>query len=402
MRNLWLIAKSEYKLRVGQRSFLLATLSIPMLLAMVTAVGVLAATGSRDARPLGYVDRSGLIPAQVASAAGAGSQVAVIPFADEDAARAAVEAGQIQAYYLLPADYAIRREVTVTYGKEPPGEGTRAAFDAFLRRALVAGQPGAVAQRLLAGSELTLSTVDGRRQLSPSGFVDALLPFVAGLLFVMATLSSSSYLMQALTAEKENRTVEVIMTTVRPLDLVAGKASGLMAVLLSQLTIWVAVAVAAVLVARRWVPELVELRVSPQLLLLILTYFLPSYALIAGMMTAIGAIMPDLQQGQQLAGTLNLLFMLPYLLVALLFANPNGPLAVALTLFPTTAFTTITVRWGLTAVPLWQIATGWVLLALAALAMLWVASRVFRIGMLAYGQRLSLAGIRTALRGNAG
>lgn len=399
MRSLWLIAKAEYRLRVGQRSFLLATLSIPLLLAVVTAVGVLAATGSWDARPLGYVDRSGLIPAQVAPAVGAGSQVAVIPFADENAARAAVEAGQIRAYYLLPADYAIRREVTVYYGEEPPGERTRAAFDAFLRRALVAGQPEAVAQRLLAGSELTLSTLDGRRQLSPSGFADALLPFVAGLLFVMATLSSSSYLMQALTAEKENRTVEVIMTTVRPLDLVAGKASGLMAVSLTQLTIWVAVAVAAVLVARRWVPELAELRVSPQLLVLILAYFLPSYALIASMMTAIGAIMPDLQQGQQLAGTLNLLFMMPYLLAALLFANPNSPVAVALTLFPTTAFTTLTVRWGLTAVPLWQIATGWALLVLSALAMLWVAGRIFRIGMLAYGQRLSLAGIRAALRG---
>lgn len=399
MRNLWLIAKSEYKLRVGQRSFLLATLSIPLLLAVVTAVGVLAATDSRDARPLGYVDRSGLIPAQAAPAAGSGNQVAVIEFADEAAARAAVEAGQIQAYYLLPADYAVRREVTIYYGKEPPGDGARRAFNAFLRRALVAGQPAAVQARLLAGSDLTLSTVDGRRQLSASGFADALLPFVAGLLFVMATMSSSGYLMQALSAEKENRTVEVMMTTVRPLDLVAGKASGLMAVSLTQLAIWVAVAVAAVLVARRWVPELATLRVSPQLLVLILAYFLPSYALIAGMMTAVGAIMPDLQQGQQIAGTLNLLFVLPYLLAALLFANPNSPVAVALTLFPTTALTTLTMRWGLTAVPMWQIVTGWALLVLAALAMLWVAARIFRIGMLAYGQRLSLTGIRAALRG---
>lgn len=398
MRNLWLIARQEYAQRVGQRSFLLATLSIPLLLAVVTAVGVLTATGSRDTRPLGYVDRSGLISAQAAPAADAGDGVAVLPFADEAAARAAVEAGQIQAYYLLPEDYAFRREVIVYYGKEPPGQRARSAFDAFLRRTLVAGRPEAVAQRLLAGSELTLSTLDGRRQLSESGFMDALLPFVAGLLFVIATLSSSGYLMQALTAEKENRTVEVMMTAVRPLDLVAGKAAGLMAVSLTQLAIWLAVAVAAVLVARPSVPELAELRVSPQLVLLILVYFLPSYALIAGMMTTIGAIMPDLQQGQQLAGTLNLLFMMPYLLAALLFANPNSPVAVALTLFPTTAFTTLIVRWGLTAVPLWQIATGWALLVLSALAMLWVASRVFRIGMLAYGQRLSLAGIRAALR----
>ncbi len=396
MRNLWLIARQEYGTRVGQRSFLLATLSIPLLLALVTAVGVIAAIGRRDSRPLGYVDRAGVIADLATASAG---EIAVLPYADEAAARAAVEAGEIQACYVLPADYLRRPEVMVYYGEEQPGEGARRAFNAFLRRNLVASQPEAVQERLLAGSTLTLSTLDGRRQLSESRIADVLLPFVAGLLFVMATMSSSGYLMQALSAEKENRTVEVMMTTVRPLDLVAGKAGGLMAVSLTQLGIWVAVAVIAVLVARRSVPELQDLRVSPQLILLILAYFLPSYALIAGMMTAIGAIMPDQQQGQQLAGTLNLLFLLPYLLAALFFANPNSPVAVALTLFPTTAFTSVTVRWGLTAVPVWQIATGWLLLVLSALAMMWIASRIFRIGMLQYGQRLSLSSIRAALRG---
>lgn len=398
MRNLWLIARQEYLQRVAQRSFLLITLSIPFLIAAVSAIAVLSVLGSRDDRPLGYVDHAGVVAAQVAAAPVEDDSVAVRTFADEAAARAAVEAGEIQAFYVLPQDYLARREVTLYYGDEPPGQATRRVFDAFLRRALAASLPAANQQRLLEGSVLTLSTLDGRREITAAGVPDAVLPFVAGLLFIMATMSSSGYLMQALTSDKENRTVEVMMTSVRPLDLVGGKASGLMAVSLTQLGIWVAVAVAAVLVARTSVPELRDLRVSPELVALIVAYFLPSYVLIAGMMTAIGAIMPDLQQAQQLSGTLNLLFMLPYLLAVLLFSDPNSPLAVALTLFPTTAFTTITVRWGLTVVPLWQLIVGWVLLAAAALAMIWVAARIFRIGMLRYGQRLDLGSIRMALR----
>ncbi len=400
MRKLWLIAKQEYLVRVAQRSFLLATLSIPLLLVVVTAVAILSSIGSRDDRPLGYVDHAGLITEQVAATPAEEDQIVVRGFVDEAAARAAVEAGEIQTYYVLPNDYLVRREVTAYYGKEAPGMEAHSAFDAFLRRALIAAQPAASQQRLLEGSELTLSTLDGRRRISASGIADALLPFVAGLLFVMATMSSSGYLMQALSAEKENRTVEVMMTTVRPLDLVGGKASGLMAVSLTQLAIWMLVTIVAVLVAQRSVPELRGLRVSPELVLLIVAYFLPSYVLIAGMMTAIGAIMPDLQQGQQLAGILNLLFMLPYMLSVLLFTDPNGPLAVALTLFPTTALTTVTVRWGITAIPIWQLLTGWVLLVASALAMMWAAARVFRIGMLQYGQRLDLRSMKAALRGS--
>ena len=234
---------------------------------------------------------------------------------------------------------------------------------------LAASAPAGVQQRLIEGSQVTLRSLDGRRQIDPSSIVDALLPFLAGFLFIMATVSSSGYLLQALTAEKENRTAEVMITSLTPLQLVGGKSVGLMAVSLSQLAIWLGVAIAAIAVAGRYVPELRGLHVSPDLIVIILLYFLPAYALIAGLMTAIGAIMPDQQQGQQIAGLLNMMFFVPYFLAAILFANPNGPLAVALTLFPTTAFTAISVRWGMTTIPTWQLAASWVILVVSAVVL---------------------------------
>jgi ABC-2 type transport system permease protein len=394
MGKLWLVAKQEYVARVRQRSFLVGTLSILAIIAVIMGITGFMVMRGRDERPLGYVDHAGVFAAPPVLAA-EGPEIRAFP--DEAAARAALAAGGIQAYYLLPEDYLSRHEVALVYDKEQPDERVRDAFDDALRTALAAGAPAGVRQRLIEGSQVTLRSLDGRRQIDPSSIIDALLPFLAGFLFILATVSSSGYLLQALTAEKENRTAEVMITSLKPLQLVGGKSVGLMAVSLSQLAIWLGVAIAAIAVAGRYVPELRGLHVSPDLILIILLYFLPAYALIAGMMTAIGAIMPDQQQGQQIAGLLNMMFFVPYFLAAILFTNPNGPLAVALTLFPTTAFPAITVRWGMTTIPTWQLAASWIILVVTAILCVVFAAHIFRVGMLTYGQRLDARSIRAAL-----
>ena len=401
MGKLWLVAKQEYLGRVRQRSFLVGTLSILAIIAVIMGITAFIVMGGRDDRPLGYVDHAGVFAAPLVPAAG-GPEIRAFP--DEAAARGALGAGVIQAFYVLPEDYLSRRAVTLLYGKDKPGERVHGAFDDALRaalaaRALAGRAPAEVRQRLIEGSQVTLRSLDGRRQIDPSSIIDALLPFLAGFLFILATVSSSGYLLQALTAEKENRTAEVMITSLTPLQLVGGKSVGLMAVSLSQLAIWLGVAIVAIAVAGRYVPELRGLHVSPDLVVIILLYFLPAYVLIAGLMTAIGAIMPDQQQGQQIAGLLNMMFFIPYFLAAILFTNPNGPLAVALTLFPTTAFTAITVRWGMTTIPTWQLAASWVILVVSAIFCVVFASQIFRVGMLTYGQRLDMRGIRAALGG---
>jgi len=401
MGKLWLVARQEYWGRVRQRSFLVGTLSILAIIAVIMGITAIIVIGGRDDRPLGYVDRAGLFAAQPGPAAD-GPELRA--FADEAVAREALAAGVIQAFYVLPEDYLSRREVALFYGKDKPGEGVRGAFDDALRgslaqRTLAASALAGVQQRLIEGTQVTLRSLDGRRQIDPSSIVDALLPFLAGFLFIMATISSSGYLLQALTAEKENRTAEVMITTLTPLQLVGGKSLGLMAVSLTQLAIWVAVALAAIAVGGRYFPELSGLHVSPGLIGVILLFFLPAYALIAGLMTAIGAIMPDQQQSQQIAGLLNMMFFVPYFLAAVLFANPNGPLAVALTLFPTTAFTAISVRWGMTTIPTWQLAASWIILVVSAAFSVVFAAQIFRMGMLTYGQRLDARSIRAALGG---
>jgi ABC-2 type transport system permease protein len=397
MRKAWLVARHEYLTMVRKRSFVLATLAFPVLISAFLALTIWLAQGRSDDRPLGAVDLAGVL---IDGAWQAGdSDVAFLPFASEAAALAALQAGRIQAYYLLPAGYRESGEVQLTAQSEAPPGATQRAFDAMLRSSLLVDQPAAVQQRLTEGVSLTVRSADGRREFSQSNFINLLLPFVAGFFFIYAVLSSAGYLLQAVTTEKENRTVEIMATTLSPDHLIAGKALGLLAVALTQLAVWVAAIVLGLAVGVAVEPLLRSVQMPWSMLAVVLLYFLPSFALIGGMMIAIGSVFSDIQQGQQVAGILNLLFMAPFFVLIVLFANPDGPLAVGMTLFPTTSFLTVLIRWGLTTIPPWQLALSWLLLATSAAVSVWAAARVYRAGMLHSGQRLSGTAICAALRG---
>jgi ABC-2 type transport system permease protein len=156
--------------------------------------------------------------------------------------------------------------------------------------------------------------------------------------------------------------------------------------------------VVALLVAAPRVPFLANVQVPWELLAVFGAFFLPSFALISGMMIAIGGVVPDHRQGQQIAGVLNIFFVLPMLLSAIIFINPDNPVLIILTFFPTTAMVTILLRWGMTIIPFWQFAGSWLLLMATAGLSVWGAARIFRLGMLRYGQALNLREVLTGLR----
>lgn len=391
MRNALLVARHEYRNIVHKRSFVLATLGLPLLLAAIMAFSILLTRSGDDRRPVGYVDLAGVTAA-------AAPRSPLTPFADQETAAAALRRGDIQAYYVLSADYPATGHVLLFIDREPPGSAAAGAFQELLRDSLLAGQPEAVRQRISQGIEVTVRSADSRHEFRSMDPLSFLLPFAAGLFFVFVVMGAAGYLLQAVTAEKENRTVEIMATSMSSLQLVGGKAAGLLAVSLTQLAVWGAVVVLGLIAGAQWAPELRQLSVPWSLLALITLFFLPSYVLIAGMMITVGCAVTEARQGQQIAGILNLLFIVPFFLLVLVFTNPNAPVLVAMTLFPTTAFITLTMRWSVTTIPAWQVMLSWVLLVLSAGVSVWVAARVFRMGMLSYGQPLTPRSIVAIVR----
>lgn len=403
MHKLWLVAKHEYLRMVRRRSFLVGTLAVPALIAIVLGISIASSVGTRDDRPLGYVDLAGVVDAGAKPiAAGRGVQVEMRSFAGEAAARAALEEGAIQGFYVLPADYLSSGAVALFYWDDPPSDAVQGQFDDLLRGSLVAGLPEPEARLAARGLSLTVRASDGSREFSSRNWIAFVLPFVAGVFFMIAVMSSAGYLLQAVTTEKENRTMELMITSMTPGQLVTGKAIGLMAVSLTQLAIWALAVVICLVVGARFVESLRAARVPWAMLGIAVAYFIPAYTLVAGVMIAIGSTVSETRQGQQIASIVNLSFTLPFFFVALMVANPNSPLLVALTLFPTTAFLTVTMRWSLTAVPAWQMVLSWLLLVTTAGLSVWAAARVLRVGMLRYGQRLDLRAVLRALNSRTG
>jgi ABC-2 type transport system permease protein len=399
MRNFWLVASHEYRRTVMKRAFLIITFAIPIGLAAVIALSILVFASGDDKSPVGYVDNSGTLdislpPAQAETNGG----VEIRAYPDEDAALAALEQREIQAFFVLPAEYPQSLHTDLVYLEEPPSNDAWGDFDDFVRSNLLASLPEDVRQRVSEGPAVTVVDVASNREFSEAAIINIILPFVATFFFFVATMMASGYMLQVVAEEKENKTMEVMLTSVTPGQLIGGKAVGLMAASLTQLAIYVVAAIVGLVIAAQYIPELQHAVVPWEYLGLMAMFFFPSYVLIAAVMIAIGSSVTELQQGQQIAGMLNFLFIAPIFLIAVILENPSNPIITFFTFFPTTSFLTISLRWGLGTVPMWQVAVSWVILVATAALMMWAASRVFRAGMLRYGQPLTFKSALAAVR----
>lgn len=400
MRNLWLVAKHEYRRMVIRRSFLLLTLAIPVGMAALIGLAFLVETSGQDRSPLGYVDKAGVLDqALLSTMPRPEKRVEIRAYPDEESGLAALERREIQALFVLPPEYPASLRTDLYYREEAPSNDVWVDFDDFVRVNLLRTYPEEVQDRLIEGPSITVRDIASNREFSKSAMINVIMPFVATFFFFIATMSASGYMLNVVAEEKENRTIEVMVTSLTPEQLIGGKAFGLLAAALTQLGIYVAAAVVALIIAVPRIPALQEAVVPWTYLGLMALFFFPAYTLLSAIMIAIGSSVTELQQGQQVAGLLNLLFMLPIFLLILIFENPAHPVVVFFTLFPTTSFLTISLRWGLGTVPWWQIGISWALLVATAILMLWAAARIFRVGMLRYGQPLNLKAALAAVRG---
>ena len=215
-------------------------------------------------------------------------------------------------------------------------------------------------------------------------------PFIAGIMFVIVVMTSGGYLLQAVVQEKENRTMEIVITSVSPNQLMTGKIIGNIAVGLTQLIVWLLFGWIALEVGGLIWPALQDFSLPADYIFVLLLILLPAFVMVAAVMASIGASMTEAREAQQVSGMFSLPIMIPYYLSSVITMNPNGTLAVVLSYFPLTAPITILMRMAFTVVPTWQIVINIIILVIFAALAIWVAGRTFRMGMLRYGKKISL------------
>jgi ABC-2 type transport system permease protein len=325
------------------------------------------------------------------------TRVETINYATPDDARQALDSGTIQGYYVIPANYPRSRNIEVIFNEEPDGRITN-HIRGRLRRVLLADLPPQVSERVLEGPQLEMIATAEDRQVRNNDWFKIVAPIVAGIFLVISVFTSSGYLMQAVVEEKENRTMEILATSVSPGQIMSGKIIALIAVGLTQVFVWALFPLIALLAARAYLPFLQDVQINWGTIGMIVLLALPTFVLISALMATVGAAVTEAREGQQVSGLIAMPVWIPFMLMGVLINNPGSPIAIFFSFFPLTAALTVLIRYAFSSVPSWQIAVSAGILIVTAVGSLWLAGRVFRLGMLRYGQRMNWKEIFRATR----
>jgi ABC-2 type transport system permease protein len=399
MSILWRVAAHEYRRIVFCRGFLLALLSVPLMITVCISVGLFMESLKNNDAPVGYVDHAGVLVHPVPPPVdGPTARIELIAFPSEDEAKAALSAGHIQAYYVITEQYSETRDVKLYFSKSP-GQNASRQFRDFMQTNLLKDQPPEIAHRAALGDKVTVRSLDGRRELPGHGpTFGIIMPLLISLALLMLIVFSSSYLMAVFADEKENRTMEVLLTSVSPTRLIGGKVLGIAAITFTQSAIWFAVAAGGIALARQtgfgWFQDL---SMDWRIVGAAVAVAIPTYILAAALMAAVGATVTTTQEGQSLGAVVFMLhFLPPWLTAYAVIAAPHSLLPTVLSLTPFTALMTIALRNIFMAVPLWQIAASVAVQSICAIGAVLLAGKALRIGMLRYGQRVKLGQLLTS------
>ncbi len=398
MRQILRMARREYTRHVLRRRFVIALLMPLFMIVFVSAILTVIITlmEQSDRGVIAYVDPGNALARASMPVDSVNTFVRVDSV---DAARGMLRDGSAIAAYALAPDFGATRSAELIFWERRPSRDVERAFERFAATALLADRPLEIQQRIVQAPAYTFESSDGSRITDEIGLIAGfVIPIVLGILFIVALFSGAQYLMQAVIEEKENRTMEVIVTSISPLQLMSGKVLGLAGVGLTQVVTWTSALLLALSLASQRLPVLKAVRVEPGFIALALLMFVLEYLLFSALMGAIGSLVTSAKDGQNLSSPVVLLAMTPEFFIPVFFIAPNGPIAVALSLFPLSAPLALLLRYAAAPVPFWQVVLAMALLAASVVGALWLASRVFRIGMLEYGRRVSLKTVWEGLR----
>lgn len=392
MNKIWLVFKYEYAHHVMKKRFLIALLSMPLFIGVMIAASLASAMASTNRSPIGYVNDSQILkdfqPAKPEKGF-MSTEVEYLPFNTAVEADTALQNGEIQAYYILDESYSKDGSARLVYLKMP-AQTIQNKFENQIHQTLIKTQPAAIVNRLTEGYHLTLISVDGTRKMGENDWINIVVINIAGFFFIMVLITSSGYLMSALVEEKENRTMEILVTSISPDQLMMGKVLGNLSVGLTQLAVWMLALFLGYLLGRDQFVWLQSLNISIGTILTIAAVVVPGFVLVAALMAMLGSTVTESREAQQLTGLITIPVVCPYWITTPIIMNPNGGLAVGMSFFPLTAPLTMIFRVSISYVPAWQVILSSGILTICALGAIWLAARAFRLGMVRYGKKVSL------------
>lgn len=393
-----IVARYEFLKTIKRKEFLFMTFAFPLILAGIAFIPpLLAGTTPAEDQSIGYIDMTDSFDFpefstsegfSVGPLGAKASTIEFVKYEESSEARKALQSGQISSYLIVAEDFVdtgvielyTSEKGTPVPGAELSAELSNIAVDSLLKD--LVDEP--VLQRVKNPVNLKLYNVGDNGESSEQGIAEILtnfgLPFLMAFLLFFSIFSASGYLLRGVAEEKENRIMEVLLSSVTPSELLTGKVLGLGAIGLLQIVVWLSVVVFGGGYA-------LPVKIEPMLLFIALIYFLLGFLFFASMMAGIGAVTGSLQESQQVAGIFTFAAAFPLVFMQFILTKPDSSLAVFLSLFPFTSPVAMLSRIGASEVPLYQIAASLFILFVSIHAVIVLSSRLFRVYLLMYGKR---------------
>jgi ABC-2 type transport system permease protein len=395
MHNVWLIAKREYTERIKTKGFLIATILIPLLMGGgLFGVATLAAKSKTTAHIAVVGSQSELaedLKTELENGKDSKMTVDVLPASashavlDEEMANKRLDGYLV----IVPASAAGLRPTFDFTPRSTADIATSSAIEDGLHHVLTReylaakGLSEGETAALMAPVTLNVLGKNGVHGDSKSSFLVA---YVLFFLMYMVVLLYGMNVARSIIEEKTSRVFEVLLATIKPDELLAGKILGVGAVGLTQVAIWMAAA--GLIAARLGATSGVQISM-PQVVFFIV-YFVLGYALYSAVAAALGAMTNSEQELQQL----NMFLMMPLffsmLMLVPIVTNPNSLMSRIVSEIPFCAPLLMELRISISMPQPWEIALSIGLILITIYAVLWVSSRIYRVGILMYGKKPNL------------
>ena len=236
-------------------------------------------------------------------------------------------------------------------------------------------------------------------QRDPTHQLTFFLPYIVTLLFYIIILSSASLMLSSVTKEKENRVIEILLTSITPFQMLSGKIIALGMTGLLQTIVWSGSGLLILRMSGRTFSLPPEFQLPLSILIWGIIFFLCGYALFASIMAGIGALVSNIREASQATTIVIIPLIIPLMLLSPIISNPNGTLAIVFSLIPFTSSVTMMTRLSAGTVPIWQILLAILLLLLTTYWVINSVSKFFQAQYLLSGKELKIKHFFKAMMG---
>ena len=419
MRNLRLIINREYLARVRNKTFIIMTFLSPLIfVGMIMLIAYLSMLNSTEQKIIGIHDESGMFAAEFKD----GEQVQYLNFSDKDLVTARQEVLENEYFGLIhisEINSQFGKPEVEFFGKDTPGFGTienieKTISDKLTREQLIAkGIDVSEIDKARADVSVAIQNFAGEQSSKMSNYIKMFFGGAAGYLLMMFIIIYGNMVMRSVIEEKTNRIIEIIVSSVKPFQLLLGKVLGTSLAGITQFTVWVILGTVLLIGVSSFLgidptnvetpasaaingaaqPEINQLVIDilklpyGSLIGFFLIYFIGGYFLYSAIYAAIGAAVDSETDTQQ--------FMFPIILPLILgiyvgffsvVENPHGTVSTIFSIIPLTSPIVMLMRIPF-GVPWWEIAISISVLIATNFGVLWLSAKIYRVGILMYGKK---------------